>query len=466
MNLHSGLYRGQARRIFAVSAIMALGLVIGAAPSMACSDSDKAWVCKYKGTPGVNEVLKDGKQPILVARSSTVLGYFQDGQDSSFVLALAPAGTHGDYTGTEQCPAPRDYPVTAPVVTPGTCTEAGSVVAANTEGYTWKIDDGKYTAEPNKYGSHKHYILTGDASPYGPFNVARLTGEQCASRVELPTLTRIPGTCDAMGSVNAADTEHYTWGFTGPAGARLYTATAIGDVVLVGAATQGPFDLSQTASQSTNSQRPCYVPPESLAPDTPAISLVKDATLHDTNATANTTGKADAGETISYSFKVTNTGNVALTGVAVVDPKLDSVPGSAVTCAPTALPPGGTVTCTAAAYIVRASDVAAGKPIVNVATASGQPPTGSRVTATDTVSTPSQEPAVVAGIVQDAPVVAGIVQDAPAVAGIVQDAPAVHELAFTGSETVALGLSGLVALVLGAVLMVARRRQGGQQARE
>ena len=64
------------------------------------------------------------------------------------------------------------------------------------------------------------------------------------------------------------------------------------------------------------------------------------------------------------------------------------------------------------------------------------------------------------------PAVAGVVQNAPAVAGVVQNAPAVGRLAFTGAETVPLGLSGLLALVLGTVLMVAGRRQGDRRARE
>src|SRR5665647_1460594 len=72
---------------------------------------------------------------------------------------------------------------------------------------------------------------------------------------------------------------------------------------------------------------------------------------------------------------------------------------------------------------------------------------------------------VVAGVVENAPVVAGVVKNAPVVAGVVKNAPAVKSLAFTGAETVPLGLSGLLALVLGAVLTVASR-QRPKQARE
>ncbi|NMM35362.1 MAG: hypothetical protein HHJ13_15480 [Phycicoccus sp.] len=179
---------------------------------------------------------------------------------------------------------------------------------------------------------------------------------------------------------------------------------------------------------------------QTVIADSPSISLDKLAILGDTNGN----GKADAGETITYSFLVTNTGNVALTTVAVADPKLDLLAGfSAVTCSPTTLLPAASVTCTAAAYNVTDADVAAGLDVVNVATASGQPPTGSRVSDTDTVSTPTAMPEVL---------------------GVVENAPSI--LAFTGAATVPLGLSGLLALVLGAILTGAsRRRQVGADRR-
>ena len=202
--------------------------------------------------------------------------------------------------------------------------------------------------------------------------------------------------------------------------------------------------LGQSATCSiTNSFVPA--PPVPVL-DAPAISLLKLATLNDTNSN----GMADAGETIIYSFLVTNTGNVVLTTIAVVDPLLDSAPDSAVTCAPTTLLPGGTATCTAAAYTVSAGDVATGQPIINVATASGQPPTGSRVEATDTVSTPTNQPLVLEVVVTD-PVV---ITAAPA------KFPAAVVLAFTGAAIVPLGLSGLLALLLGAGLIATARRQG------
>jgi hypothetical protein len=86
----------------------------------------KVWVCKYTGKPGVDEVLKGGKNPISVNSNSIpnyqgVGSYFADGQDRSYVVALD--------TGQEtvDCPVPEnppkeDEPETPVTETPVTTT--------------------------------------------------------------------------------------------------------------------------------------------------------------------------------------------------------------------------------------------------------------------------------------------------------------------------------------------------------
>jgi hypothetical protein len=75
------------------------------------------------------------------------------------------------------------------------------------------------------------------------------------------------------------------------------------------------------------------------------------------------------GETIAYSYLVTNTGNVTLKTVSVDDPTLGSV-----TCPAPAAPglaPGGSETCTGdTPHTVTQADVDAGK-VVDTATSSG-----------------------------------------------------------------------------------------------
>ena len=118
--------------------------------------------------------------------------------------------------------------------------------------------------------------------------------------------------------------------------------------------------------------------PISSTPDTASVPTLRTSgiTIDKTAALStdtDTDGLADAGDVITYSFLVTNTGTTNLTGVAVNDPRL-SAAGIAVTCPATTLGPAASTTCIAS-YTVTASDVAAGS-VNNTATASGTPPTG------------------------------------------------------------------------------------------
>ncbi len=89
----------------------------------------------------------------------------------------------------------------------------------------------------------------------------------------------------------------------------------------------------------------------------------------------------DAGDTIDYTFTVTNGGNVTLNPVTVDDPKTGPV-----SCPATALAPGEKMTCTAT-YALTRSDVDTGK-VDNTATATGTPPSGDPVGSSDDTSTP------------------------------------------------------------------------------
>ena len=71
-----------------------------------------------------------------------------------------------------------------------------------------------------------------------------------------------------------------------------------------------------------------------------------------------------AGDTISYSFTVTNNSNVILTDVAVDDPLL----GGAIGCGAGPLAPGTSLTCGPVTYVLTESDL--GAALVNTATAS------------------------------------------------------------------------------------------------
>ncbi|KZE89663.1 DUF7507 domain-containing protein [Microbacterium sp. TNHR37B] len=127
-----------------------------------------------------------------------------------------------------------------------------------------------------------------------------------------------------------------------------------------------------------------------------SIGLVKSALPVDD---VNGNGITDVGDEITYSFAVTNTGNVALSALQVDDPLI-----GAVTCPTGSVPAGATVTCTAdAVHVVTAADVDAGE-VVNTATASGLPAgSTTRVTSTpSTVEVPTEEPEPGIGLVKSA----------------------------------------------------------------
>ena len=130
------------------------------------------------------------------------------------------------------------------------------------------------------------------------------------------------------------------------------------------------------------------------------------------------------GETLHYSFLVTNTGNVTLRHVRVVDGMTGL---SAISCPTDILAPAASETCTAT-YTVTQADIDAGA-LSNTAVSVARSPQATQVT-----SDPSKATVDVAS-------------------GLAASA-----LAFTGVPAVQLGLFGLVVLLLGVLLLAARRR--------
>ena len=105
--------------------------------------------------------------------------------------------------------------------------------------------------------------------------------------------------------------------------------------------------------------------------ESPSLALDKAAEFNETNGT----GGAQVGETITYSFTVTNTGNATVTNITIDDPLL-TVPGTIATLAPGAVDD----TTFEVVYTLDQDDIDAGE-VVNQATASGATPLGAPVEA-------------------------------------------------------------------------------------
>ena len=168
-------------------------------------------------------------------------------------------------------------------------------------------------------------------------------------------------------------------GGTATCGPVTYTITPADE-------TAGSVDNSATAtgtppggSASPARRRRTSTPVTAAAP---ALTLVKTA---GTPVDVNGNGITDAGDTIAYSFAITNTGNVPLNGVVVNDTKVSATP---ITCTPANVPVGGTANCGPVTYTITAADETAGS-VDNSATATGTPPGGTAVTSDpSTTSTP------------------------------------------------------------------------------
>ncbi|GEM_PF-838937 len=150
---------------------------------------------------------------------------------------------------------------------------------------------------------------------------------------------------------------------------QTYTCTVIGvaaDFVNVATAT-GTDPLNNDISDSD---------PSSVDVVTPSIQLVKTGALNDDDGTPG----LSEGDTISYAFTVTNTGDVTLTNITLAD----TVGGVTISGGPIpSLDPGASDSVTfTGSYILTQADIDAGS-FTNTATVTGTPPIGPDVTDPD-----------------------------------------------------------------------------------
>lgn len=122
-----------------------------------------------------------------------------------------------------------------------------------------------------------------------------------------------------------------------------------------------------------------------VAPAQPSLTTVKAAALDD----ADDSGDASLGEVVTYTITTTNTGNVTLHGVATIDPLVSDL--ECLPAAPASLAPGDAQVCTGTAVVTQA-DVDAGY-LVNVATATGEDPSGTPVTGVGSALVDTDDPA-------------------------------------------------------------------------
>ena len=186
---------------------------------------------------------------------------------------------------------------------------------------------------------------------------------------EIPDTVALFATCPASPSGNTAgSTIDYTFVVTNTGNVTL-TSVSVNDPI-VGVVTCPATTLAPNASTTCTATYPLtqadvdagrvvnVATVSGRPPSGPLVTGIDAVTTPISPEPAVTLDKAagtpsgnTAGSTISYTFVVTNTGNVTLTTLAVSDPLLGTV-----SCPTATLAPGASTTCTAT-YALKQSDV-------------------------------------------------------------------------------------------------------------
>ncbi|QQS48168.1 MAG: DUF11 domain-containing protein [Acidobacteriota bacterium] len=288
--------------------------------------------------------------PTTYSAVGNVISYSYLVTNSGNTTLAGPFTVNDDKATDEMCPATASLAPGASITCTASYTitqadiDAGSVtnIASATNGVVTSPTDTETvmatqspalsivkSAMPTTYSAVGNvisysYLVTnsGNTTLAGPFTVNddKATDEACPATASLAPGGMI--TCTASYTITQADID---------AGSVTNIASATNGVVT------SPTDTETVTATQTRT-----------------ISLVKTATPSTYDS---------VGDMISYSYKVTNTGNVTLAGpVTVVDNK------ATVTCPAGSLAPGGMITCTAS-YAITQADLDAGS-VTNTAKAS------------------------------------------------------------------------------------------------
>ncbi|MFK4761210.1 hypothetical protein ACI3KS_09790 [Microbacterium sp. ZW T5_45] len=333
---------------------------------------------------------------IRVVKSANPEGDFVVGQTVNYSFVVSNTGnvpltdvevTETEFSGTGElsdivCPAGAESLAVGDDVT---CTASYVVTQAD-------VDAGVLTNAATATGT----------SPEGESPVSPESEVSIPSVDAAPALT-IDKTSDVETISAAGDEIEYSFLITNTGNVTLYDVTATegefsgtgelsevvcpaeaavlapGDDVTCTAtyvATQDDVDAGSITNAATATGTPPN--PETPTPVSPSDEVtveVPAAPALTIDKTASSETASVAGETITYSFLITNTGNVTLSDVSVAEGEFSGTGElSDVVCAEGAasLAPGDDVICTAT-YVVTQEDVDAGS-ITNAATATGTPP--------------------------------------------------------------------------------------------
>ena len=248
----------------------------------------------------------------------------------------------GRVVNTGTADSDQTPPVTSQVIVPITRTPAIDLTKTGT------IHLGTDGANPGDTITYDIVVKNTGNVTLDPVTV---TDPKDAASLSCPATSLAPGaseTCTASHTITQADID---------AGSYSDTANASG--------------TPPTGSDVTDSDTEIV-----SIPTTSTLTVEKSGVLND-----GADGVAQPGETISYTIKVTNTGNVTLSNVTVTDTEVESISCPSATLAPSAF-----MNCTATHTLTQA-DIDAGK-YDNTAHATGKTPSGTDVTGEGSTEVP------------------------------------------------------------------------------
>jgi uncharacterized repeat protein (TIGR01451 family) len=240
----------------------------------------------------------------------------------------------------------------------------------------------------------------------GPYNAVgqTITYSFVATNTGNVTLTSV-GITDTQtapaGALTSGPTCQYLSGPTGTCSGSTTTLAAGQAATFTGTYTLTQADLNNgsVSDSATASGTPPTGSAVTSTPSTATVTTTSSPALTVTKSVTSTGPYNAVGQTVTYKFVATNTGNVTLTSVGITDtqtapagaltsgPTCQSLSSPTGTCsgATTTLLPGQSATFTGT-YILTQADLNNGS-VIDSATASGTPPTGFLVTSTPSTAT-------------------------------------------------------------------------------
>ncbi|MFF8772615.1 LPXTG cell wall anchor domain-containing protein [Kitasatospora sp. NPDC015120] len=272
--------------------------------------------------------------------------------DATTLAAGATTTCHGTYTVTRQdlvCDQPH----------PDGCHVINIAVAYATDQTGDQVVSEETTAVITVNQGAPALSLTKRADRPGPFSVGEtVTYTYTAHNTGTTDLTGLTVTDDLIGNVSCTATRLAPGESTTCHGSYTITERDV---------EAGRVTNTARASGTDPEGRPVESPPVEVTvetvPGAPSLSITKQSDV---------SGSARAGDTVTYTYTVTNSGSTVLTDVAVSDDRVASV-----VCDTTTLNPGGSTTCRGT-YVVTQEDARAGH-VTNTVTASARTPNGESV---------------------------------------------------------------------------------------